>query len=473
VPQKVVSSVSTPGAMVSRNGVVSKGAKSKHERNDRVSQRSVGVIEQLREKVRCIEKRIPVLGSGVVLSPQPMQQPVVVRSSPSLSGWHEVMNGVSDDVSHQAQGTPSALLKPLLEQPALDQTGSPAARFAYEDDGAFPRAPHPAPSSSSFVGFASRSPLATDASHPIWTLGGDSAATEADVVVLAAASLDITRLALDTAGVHELKPAFISAESAVGPGYAECESQAESKMKPRMRHEDWAASWSAARSFCLALIARRIASNVTSHMMQEASRRQVLWCLPRTTRAEHGVPYIHGLQHLGITPADMLLVETGNTQDTLWALEEGLKSDSAALVVGIIDDVELTPARRLALAAKKHGTPCLLITHPRMPPVAATATRWRVAACPGAPHPLSCAPHPLRTPNPSSGRVMQSNTPFSKALGARRLALTLERCRVSPKYVTGREVVVEWSDEALCLRMVASLSDRSNAAHQTRIGATR
>jgi protein ImuA len=416
-----------------------------------------------------------------------MPQPAIVRSPLSLSGRHNVVNGASDDEGHQVEGTPGALLKPFSEQTAPDQTGFPADRFAYEDDGAFPRTPHPASSSSSFAGFAGRpSPAtdlspATDRSPPIWTLDGESAPTEADIALLAAASPDITRLALDTAGVHELKPAFSPAEPGDGP---ECGSEVGSGMEPRMRlqmeREDWAASWSAARAFCLALTARRIASNVTSQTIQEAARRPVLWCLPRTARAEHGVPNIHGLQHLGITSADILLAETGNTQDTLWTLEEGLKSDSAALVVGVIDDVELTPARRLALAAKKHGTPCLLLTHPRMPPVAATATRWRVAARPSAQHPLSCAQHPLscashplRMALPSSRHARQSKSPFLKAPGARRFALTLERCRMAPRYVTGREVVVEWSDEAFCLRMVANLSNRSHAARQSRIGAAR
>ena len=113
--------------------------------------------------------------------------------------------------------------------------------------------------------------------------------------------------------------------------------------------------------------------------------------MPRSARTEHGTLYSHGLRRFGLTPADVLIVETGNPQDTLWVLEEGLKSESLALVAGLIDDVALTPARRLALAAQKHGTPCLLLTHPRMPPVGATATRWRVAAAPGASHPLSAA----------------------------------------------------------------------------------
>ncbi|MGI9479719.1 MAG: ImuA family protein [Hyphomicrobiaceae bacterium] len=281
----------------------------------------------------------------------------------------------------------------------------------------------------------------------VWTLGAAPETTHAglpdpDMSCAGAARAHITQLVLDVAGVHEIKPA--------GSLNAFDDNGASG---------DWASAWGAARTLALAMIARR----------RQSTRRPVLWCMPRRAQAEHGRLYSHGLRRFGLTPADVLIVETGNPQDTLWALEEGLKSESLALLAGFIDDVALTPARRLALAARKHETPCLLLTHPRMPPAAATATRWRVAAASGAAHPLD------------------TSQAHCNGLGARRLAVTLERYRAGPALtsgpasgpvsapvsgcVTGQTRTMEWSDEAVCLRLVADVSDRSDAARVAAGGA--
>jgi protein ImuA len=267
------------------------------------------------------------------------------------------------------------------------------------------------------TGFALPTHEVVNISGPDWTLA-DASSPISDAV-----RFPLTRMPLDTAGVHEIKPALETGNHSD-------------------KQTDWASSWSAARAFCLGLAARRIVDRKVA--------RSILWCMPRSARSEHGALYVHGLKRFGL--ARLLFAETGSDQDTLWALEEGLRSEGLALVVGVIDDVTLTPARRLALAAQKHGTPCLLLTHPRMPPVGATASRWRVAARPGAPHPLGDS---------------------FKGLGARRFALTLERCRSAPAYVTGRENVVEWSDETVCMRLVSNISDRSHAPRSPGFGIER
>ncbi|MFY0611975.1 MAG: hypothetical protein JXQ99_10655 [Hyphomicrobiaceae bacterium] len=272
----------------------------------------------------------------------------------------------------------------------------------------------------------------------VWTLGAAPEAEHlADLDMSRAGSSreGIARLALDAGGVHEIKPA----------GHLDSFGDGGSS-------GDWASAWGAARSLALMMIARR----------RQKKRQPILWCMSRSARAEHGKLYSHGLRPFGLTPADVLIVETGNPQETLWVLEEALKSESLALVVGLIDDVALTPARRLALATQKHHTPCLLLTHPRMPPIAATATRWRVAAAPGAPHPLSM-PHRM-----AASRTRQMHF---KGLGARRLAVMLERYRAAPAQVTGQAHIMEWSDESVCLRLVADVSDRSDAARVSATGA--
>lgn len=408
MPQEGVSSASAICRKVSRTNLQHKGSSS--ESIGSVSNRnsplySVGVIEQLREQIKCIEGRSPVLVADH--GPYP-------GSSPE-SSHHNAANGTVSDT-------------PSLEQDALGttfhldgvtrvptQTAFPAGRFVSKDDGAALCPRLPAPSSS----------LTKDHPTPVWALG-EPTAMKGEIK-------DITSLPLDPAGVHEIKPAFDRE-----PGAASA--------------LDWEACWSAARRFQIALVVRRL---------QSVSSRPVLWCLPRACQSEHGQPYLHGLTRFGIKPSNILFAETGNPQETLWVLEEGLKSGRLALVVGMIDDVELTPARRLALAAQKAQTPCLLLTHPRMPPMGATATRWCVGPAPS-------APHALQLNAPPGG---PNNKRIENASGAHRFTLALERYRAEPWRETIQKVLVELCDETLCLRLAAKLSDRSHPPRQARFPA--
>ncbi len=217
---------------------------------------------------------------------------------------------------------------------------------------------------------------------------------------------------LESGGVHEVKPA------AGEPGAS------------------WAAAWAAALAFSLALGIRRGAPG------------PVLCCRPATLASELGGLYGPGLSTLGLAPDRLIIVETANAADTLWAMEEGLRSGSLALVLGALDGVALTPARRLALAAAAHRSPCLLLTHPRSEAMAATATRWRVGPLPSAPHPFD-----------------------RHAPGALRFTVGLERCRMQPVLAGAASFSLEWCDEALCFRLAPGVADRADAARRSGRGA--
>lgn len=451
--QKVVSPASAPGGEGVRNGRV--GSRVGPKRDDLVTDVAHRhVIERLREQIRCIERRTPVLDSK---SPAPV--PALGRQAAAAT---EAVDR-RDLRERGANGTR------LPGEPVPDQAGLPAIRLAPEDGGVKPRISPPS-SPSSFSRFESivappDGPRPSRTARPPWTLG-DGRAMDA-----VGSRQSLADLALDDAGVHEIKPSHGGAHR---PVRSDDRSGGRSDGQPDAKPDDWAASWGAARRFALALVARRV----------QLAQRPVLWCMPRSARAEHGRLHAHGLRSFALTPADVLIVETGNANDTLWTLEEGLKSAALGLVVGMIDDVALTPARRLALAAQKHATPCLLLTHPRGPVAGATATRWRVAAWPGAPHPLDGAQGPGSQGPGSQGPGVQRpgvqgasgqgvGAPgVGSGLGARRLALTLERYRAAPARVTGRARIMEWCDEAVCLRMVANVPDRSSASRAPAIGAT-
>jgi hypothetical protein len=221
----------------------------------------------------------------------------------------------------------------------------------------------------------------------------------------------------------------------------------------------------AALTFALLLAARRLSASSAGHAGRHSragrvagtspsnlptprlptprlpTPRLMVWCWPTGMAREAGGLYGPGLVTLGIDPVQVLLVEGTNTAETLWAMEESLGSGAAAIVVGCVDAVALTPARRLALAAQAHRTPGLLVTAARSAVTPATFARWRIAGCPSAPHPFDPA-----------------------ASGAPRFAMTLERCRGTAADVAPLFRTVEWSHEAYRFGVVAGVADRAPKA---------
>lgn len=153
--------------------------------------------------------------------------------------------------------------------------------------------------------------------------------------------------------------------------------------------------------------------------------------------AEFGRPYGHGLRSLGIALSRVLLVETRNDRDALWAMEEALKPETApALVIGAIDGrLDLTASRRLNLAAAGAGAPLILLRAPGATGTSAAVTRWRIAAAP-------------------SGRDRFG------ALSGPRWQATLERCRNG----RGGHWLLEWDHGANRFHLAEIVADRPAAA---------
>jgi len=202
----------------------------------------------------------------------------------------------------------------------------------------------------------------------------------------------------------------------------------------------------AALVFALLLASRRLGMgrpvDRSSAAPPAKSPGLVVWCWSQRSARESGGLYGPGLAHLGLDPARLLLVETATPAETLWTMEESLASSSAAIVIGCLDAVALTPARRLALAAAAHRTPALMVTAARSAATAATSFRWRIAAAPSAPHPFD-----------------------PEAPGDPRFKLTLERCRGTAVGAVLPSSVVEWSShDAYRFRVAAGMADRASAA---------
>jgi len=104
----------------------------------------------------------------------------------------------------------------------------------------------------------------------------------------------------------------------------------------------------------------------------------VLWCLPRADL------YGPGLAAAGLDLSRLIVATTERAADCLWAMEEGARSGALAAVVGEVDKLSLTAARRLQLASETGGVTSFLLRTavPADGAAAIAATRWRIVAAP-------------------------------------------------------------------------------------------
>jgi protein ImuA len=177
---------------------------------------------------------------------------------------------------------------------------------------------------------------------------------------------------------------------------------------------------------------------------RERGKRPLFFVMPRYGLSPH--LHGHGLGALGLDPARLILVETAHRRDTLWAMEEALRSRAPQAVAGMIDKLELKLSQRLQLAAVDAGLPLLLLRPASTLESSAAATRWRI------------------------GTAKAARDRFGLIARAR-WHLTLERCR------NGRpgEWMVEYDHVAHRFSLVAALADPalSRGAGEQAFGKTR
>ncbi len=171
--------------------------------------------------------------------------------------------------------------------------------------------------------------------------------------------------------------------------------------------------------------------------------RLVAFAAPKFWFSERGRPYGLGLRGLGLAADRILVVNPRTEAETLWALEEVLRSGAAALAVG---GASLVATRRLDMIGREAGAAVALVrtTPPRN--LSAARRRWRLNPAPSAPNPYD-----------------------AKASGPPRWRAALERSRDGAH----GEAVLEFDDvksngEAFRLRLVDGLAD-----HRLDLGANR
>jgi protein ImuA len=89
------------------------------------------------------------------------------------------------------------------------------------------------------------------------------------------------------------------------------------------------------------------------------------------------------LKRYGVDPDKLIFVDLTREKDAVWAMEEALKCEGLAAVIGEIREIDFTASRKLQLAVEKSRVTGLLLRHqPRNMGVVAAVARWRISPQP-------------------------------------------------------------------------------------------
>ena len=89
------------------------------------------------------------------------------------------------------------------------------------------------------------------------------------------------------------------------------------------------------------------------------------------------------LRAFGIEPDRIIFIDLSKERDVLWAMEEALKCEGLAAVVGEIQEISFTASRRLQLAVEQSRvTGFILRHHPRNLNTIACVARWKITSLP-------------------------------------------------------------------------------------------
>jgi len=86
------------------------------------------------------------------------------------------------------------------------------------------------------------------------------------------------------------------------------------------------------------------------------------------------------LKGFGVDPDQIVFVDLAREKDALWAMEEALKCEGLAAVVGEMRQIDFTASRKLQLAVEKSRVTGFLLRHqPKEIGTVAAVARWRIS----------------------------------------------------------------------------------------------
>ena len=169
---------------------------------------------------------------------------------------------------------------------------------------------------------------------------------------------------------------------------------------------------------------------------ERLQRGPVVWCQTAFNAREYGRIYAPGLLGKTVSPERLLFVSVPKDRDLALVLEECVRVQQLAAVVGEGPAPDFTASRRLTLAAQKSHVPCLILNTSGTIGASAAATRWRIA-------PIAGPPDPLDPEGP----------------GAAAWSLTLARARggdAAKNSTLAKPLEVTWNDEMHTFNLVSS-----------------
>ncbi|TRO96201.1 hypothetical protein FKB34_05730 [Glycocaulis profundi] len=115
---------------------------------------------------------------------------------------------------------------------------------------------------------------------------------------------------------------------------------------------------------------------------------RLVWVRARGAGSDFGRPCPEGMALLGLDPDQVLLAETREANDRLWAAEEAVRAGADVLLeTAGIGAYGLVASRRLLLAAQSQGRRVLALRPRDAHAPTAAVCRWRISAVPGVPAP--------------------------------------------------------------------------------------
>jgi protein ImuA len=116
-------------------------------------------------------------------------------------------------------------------------------------------------------------------------------------------------------------------------------------------------------------------------LAQLSGDKPLLWIQDRMAILESGRVHPPGLPG-----QNLILVETRDARDALWAMEEGVRCACLSAVIGELwgdpRALDFTATRRLAVAAERSGTPCWLVRLNGTANLSGARMRWRLGSAP-------------------------------------------------------------------------------------------
>ena len=89
------------------------------------------------------------------------------------------------------------------------------------------------------------------------------------------------------------------------------------------------------------------------------------------------------LKSFGIEPDKIIFIDLQKEKEILWAMEEALKCDGLAAVIGEIQELSFMVSRRLQLAVEQSRVTGFIIRqNPRNLNITACVTRWKITSIP-------------------------------------------------------------------------------------------